>query len=83
MPDPKTDPRAPAQADAADAVPMRRRFLLGAAVAAAAAGTTAAAGHLVQPPASGAATTDEPADDKATGYRLTEHIRKYYRTAWT
>ncbi|AMP36916.1 MULTISPECIES: twin-arginine translocation signal domain-containing protein [Ralstonia solanacearum species complex] len=82
MPDPKTNPHAPAQADATDAAPARRRFLVGAAVAAAAAGTAATAGHLVQPPASGDATAAEPADDKATGYRLTEHIRKYYKTTW-
>ncbi len=79
MPDPKP-PHAPAQADASEAVPTRRRFLMGAAVAAAAAGTAATAGRLVPPPASDAAAG--PADDKASGYRLTEHIRKYYRTTW-
>ncbi|OAI80977.1 formate dehydrogenase, partial [Ralstonia solanacearum] len=35
-----------------------------------------------QPQACDAAEPAEPADDKATGYRLTEHIRKYYRTTW-
>ncbi|CCF98711.1 formate dehydrogenase [Ralstonia solanacearum] len=53
---------------------------MGAAVAAAAAGTAATAGRLVPPPASDATTG--PADDKASGYRLTEHIRKYYKTTW-
>ncbi|MGC0047331.1 hypothetical protein ACPPS1_04730, partial [Ralstonia pseudosolanacearum] len=38
MPDPKTNPHAPAQADTVDAGPARRRFLMGAAVAAAACG---------------------------------------------
>ncbi|MDB0564705.1 ubiquinol-cytochrome c reductase iron-sulfur subunit N-terminal domain-containing protein [Ralstonia solanacearum] len=79
MPDPKP-PHAPAQADASEAAPTRRRFLMGAAVAAAAAGTAATAGRLVPSPASDATT--EPADDKASGYRLTEHIRKYYKTTW-
>ncbi|MHA6882107.1 formate dehydrogenase [Ralstonia pseudosolanacearum] len=82
MPDPKTNPHAPAQADTSDAGPARRRFLVGAALAAAAAGTAATAGRLASSQASGAAKPAEPADDKATGYRLTEHIRKYYRTTW-
>ncbi|APC69202.1 hypothetical protein MAFF301560_11030 [Ralstonia solanacearum] len=82
MPDPKTNPHAPAQADTVDAGPARRRFLMGAAVAAAAAGAAATTGRLAPPQASGAAEPAEPADDKATGYRLTEHIRKYYRTTW-
>ncbi|MHA6908960.1 twin-arginine translocation signal domain-containing protein [Ralstonia pseudosolanacearum] len=81
MPDPKTNPHAPAQADTGDAGPARRRFLVGAAVAVAAAGA-ATAGRLAQPQACDAAEPAEPADDKATGYRLTEHIRKYYRTTW-
>ncbi|MHA6887972.1 formate dehydrogenase [Ralstonia pseudosolanacearum] len=82
MPDPKTNPHAPAQADTVDAGSARRRFLVGAALAAAAAGTAATAGRLASSQASGAAEPAEPADDKATGYRLTEHIRKYYRTTW-
>ncbi|WP_055326444.1 twin-arginine translocation signal domain-containing protein [Ralstonia solanacearum] len=75
MPDPKP-PHAPVQADASEAAPTRRRFLMGAAVAAAA----ATAGRLVPPPAPD--VTTEPADDKVNGYRLTEHIRKYYKTTW-
>lgn len=76
-----TVPHAHAPADSADSAPTRRRFLMGAAVAAAAAGTAATAGHLAQATA-GAAQPAQPADDDATGYRLTEHIRKYYKTTW-
>ncbi|MGD7101292.1 formate dehydrogenase, partial [Ralstonia pseudosolanacearum] len=46
------------------------------------AGAAATTGRLAPPQAPGAAESAEPADDKATGYRLTEHIRKYYRTTW-
>jgi len=69
--------------DAAESTPTRRRFLMGAAVAAAAAGTAATANHLAHAPiASASPPQAEPADDGATGYRLSEHIRKYYKTTW-
>lgn len=85
MPGPTTVPHVHTQADSADNAPTRRRFLMGAAVAAAAAGATATAGRLAQTaqaPAAAAAPQAEPSDDGATGYRLTEHIRKYYKTTW-
>jgi hypothetical protein len=82
MPGPNTVPHARPQADSAESAPTRRRFLMGAAVAAAAAGTAATASHLVQAPAAPAASQADPADDGATGYRLSEHIRKYYKTTW-
>ncbi|MEV8472278.1 twin-arginine translocation signal domain-containing protein [Ralstonia sp. UNC404CL21Col] len=83
MPSPNTVvPYARPEADSADAAPTRRRFLMGAAVAAAAAGTAATAGHLVQAPTAPATPATDAADDGATGYRLSEHIRKYYKTTW-
>ncbi|CAJ0796654.1 hypothetical protein LMG19083_02898 [Ralstonia psammae] len=82
MPGPNTVPHARPEADSAESAPTRRRFLMGAAVAAAAAGTAATATRLGQAPLASAAPQVEPVDDTATGYRLTEHIRKYYKTTW-
>lgn len=82
MPSPNTVPHTRPEADPADAAPTRRRFLMGAALAAAAAGTAATAGHLVQQPTAPATPATDSADDGATGYRLSEHIRKYYKTTW-
>jgi len=83
MPGQNTVPHARPQADSAESAPTRRRFLMGAAVAAAAAaGTATTAGHLTQAPIASATPQVEPADDGATGYRLSEHIRKYYKTTW-
>ncbi len=82
MPSPNTVPHARPQTDSAESAPTRRRFLMGAAVAAAAAGTVGTAGHLAQVPSAAATPQADPADDGATGYRLTEHIRKYYKTTW-
>ena len=85
MPGPNTAPQARPQADSVESAPTRRRFLMGAAVAAAAAGTAATASHLVQAPAASATPQADPADPTdsgATGYRLSEHIRKYYKTTW-
>jgi hypothetical protein len=82
MASPNTVPHARPEADSADAAPTRRRFLMGAAVAAAAAGTAATAGHLVQAPTAPATPAADSTDDGATGYRLSEHIRKYYKTTW-
>ena len=53
----------------------RRSFFAGLGVAAVA-GVAAKLQQSVSPPAA-AATTVEPSGD---GYRLTEHIKKYYRT---
>ncbi|MCO5399799.1 formate dehydrogenase [Ralstonia soli] len=85
MPSPNTVPHLHPQADSVESAPTRRRFLMGAAVAAAA-GTAATASHLAQAPVGAAAPEAEPvakgADSGATGYRLSEHIRKYYKTTW-
>lgn len=82
MPGLNTAPHVRPEADSADVAPTRRRFLMGAAVAAAAAGTAATAGHLVQAPTAPSTPATDAADDGATGYRLSEHIRKYYKTTW-
>ena len=86
MPDPNTAPHAYPQVDSAESAPTRRRFLMGAAVAAAAAGVATTASHLVQAPSAPATPQADPvaeaADTGATGYRLSEHIRKYYKTTW-
>jgi hypothetical protein len=57
----------------------RRHFLAGAGVVAAAAGTAAltARGPSVPTPIASMPEV-EPSDSK--GYRVSEHIRKYYRT---
>ena len=84
MPGPNTVPHARPQAESAesaDNAPTRRRFLMGAAVAAAA-GPAATANHLAHAYIASATPQAEPADDGATGYRLSEHIRKYYKTTW-
>ncbi|EYS96896.1 formate dehydrogenase [Cupriavidus sp. SK-4] len=62
----------------------RRTFLAGAGVVAAATGAAALAALTARGPAMpGQATalpepTDPPSDSK--GYRVSDHIRKYYRT---
>lgn len=56
----------------------RRRFLLGvSATGVAAAGATVAASNAVAVVAPGAANTPE----SSSGYRETQHVRDYYRTA--
>lgn len=58
--------------------PKRRRFLLGLGVGGAGA-ATAAVGAL---PSIAAAATAAPAPEHdGNGYRVTEHVRDYYRTA--
>lgn len=59
----------------------RRTFLAGAGVVAAAAGAVSLSGRGPAVPAQSAALpepTDVPSDNK--GYRVSQHIRKYYRT---
>lgn len=60
----------------------RRTFLAGAGVVAAAAGAVAITARGPAAPSQPAAvpdlTPDVPADSQ--GYRVSEHIRKYYRT---
>ena len=56
----------------------RRGFLLGTTAAAGAAAVAAATGAA---PSKVDSTDRSGADDKASkGYRLTEHVRRYYRT---
>lgn len=54
----------------------RRNFLLAAGLGGAGAAAALVTAQSKNEPAPGA----EPAVDKASGYRLTEHIEKYYKT---
>jgi len=54
----------------------RRNFIL-----AVSAGTAAGAAAIVARKESDAGTSSEKGKDSATGYRLTEHVQNYYRTA--
>jgi hypothetical protein len=56
--------------------PNRRKFLLAAGLG----GVGAAAAVVTATSKTKAATGTAPAVDKAGGYRLTEHIEKYYKT---
>ncbi|CAP45014.1 putative secreted protein [Bordetella petrii] len=57
----------------------RRAFLASAAGAgAAAAGAVALPGSAAQPPSS--ATASPPAPAQGGGYRLSEHVKRYYKT---
>jgi len=59
--------------------PSRRGFMLGAAVAGAA---TAAVVALPTPPAPELPVAEEnpPAPEGGGGYRLSEHVKRYYKT---
>ena len=58
--------------------PRRRGFMLGAAAATAA---TAAVVTLPRQPADPSATSEEPPKpERGGGYRLSDHVRQYYRT---
>jgi hypothetical protein len=61
------------------AKPSRRGFIMGAAVAGAA---TAAAVAIpkTQVPEAPVAETQPPAPENGGGYRLTEHVKRYYKT---
>jgi hypothetical protein len=54
----------------------RRRFFAGLGLAAAA----GAAVKIAAPVASVASAPPEPAEPEGDSYRLTEHVKKYYRT---
>lgn len=61
------------------AKPSRRGFMLGAAVAGAA---TAAVVTLPKSPLDATVTEAQPPKpERGGGYRLTEHIKRYYKTA--
>jgi hypothetical protein len=61
------------------AKPSRRGFMLGAAVAGAA---TAAVVTLPKSPAPEATATEvePPKPEKGGGYRVSEHVKRYYKT---
>ncbi len=56
----------------------RRKFLLAASLGGAGAAAAIVAGGA-RSPREGEASADAPAA-RASGYRLTEHVRKYYKT---
>lgn len=75
----KSSPRTPAfEADAAASPRTARRAVVGAGVAAGAALAAAALARRGAPSEPVAAAKPEAA--AADGYRLTEHIRRYYET---
>lgn len=57
----------------------RRHFLAGAGVVAAAAGATALTSRTPAAPVA-VVPAAEPAPVDGKGYRVSEHVRKYYRT---
>jgi hypothetical protein len=61
--------------------PKRRGLLLGAGTAAAAAAVTVVASRSAVEPAAVPAAQARADDD--SGYRLTDHVRRYYETART
>ncbi len=61
------------------AKPARRGFMLGAA-AAGAAGAAAVALKTDPLPAEAAAPEAPPAPERGGGYRLSEHVKHYYKT---
>ena len=66
---------------ASDPLPKRRQLVVGAGVAAGAAIAAATLKQKVEAPAEVAkAAADTPA---ASGYRLTDHVRRYYETTRT
>jgi ferric-dicitrate binding protein FerR (iron transport regulator) len=69
--------------DADDSQPPRngrRRLVVGAGVAAGAAALAAAALQRHQPETPSPVAAAEGGSDPAQGYRLTDHIRRYYET---
>lgn len=59
--------------------PSRRGFMLGAAVAGAATAAAVTLPKMAEPEAS-AAEQNPPAPEKGGGYRVTEHVKRYYQT---
>jgi hypothetical protein len=79
----KPSPYSLAPKDDADSAKRtgRRRLVVGAGVAAGAAVAATALHRRAEPEATAAATTD-PADGHK-GYRLTDHVRRYYESTRT
>ena len=61
------------------AKPSRRGFMLGAAVAGAATAAVATLPKVAVPEAP-VADTAPPAPENGGGYRLSEHVKRYYKT---
>lgn len=75
----KTKPTPNAQVAARSEVQSKRRQLVvGAGVAAGAAAAAAALGQRVAAPAAGAKAS--PVASEGEGYRLTDHVLRYYET---
>jgi hypothetical protein len=60
--------------------PSRRGFVLGAAAAGAAATAVATLSKSPVPAAPEAAAELPPAPENGGGYRLSEHVKRYYKT---
>ncbi len=61
--------------------PVARRALLAGAGTAGALAATAALVKLHEPASAVVGATAQPAADQSSGYRLSEHVQQYYRTA--
>jgi hypothetical protein len=62
----------------------RRGFFFGAATAGAAAAAATVLPRIVEAPdAAGATPAPRPAPEKGGGYTLSEHVKRYYKTAST
>ena len=59
--------------------PSRRGFFMGASVVTAAAAVATVSQKLT--PAVAAAPADQPTPERGGGYNVSEHVKRYYRTA--
>ncbi|MDQ0068454.1 hypothetical protein J2W34_000228 [Variovorax boronicumulans] len=59
----------------------RRGFFLGAATAGVAAAAVTALPKIVEAPVAAAAPSLPPAPENGGGYSLSEHVKRYYKTA--
>jgi hypothetical protein len=77
----KHQPAGPDPKSVAAAAPLKRRgVLIGTGVAAAASVVAAVASRSLQAPASAPVAQAAPTPD-ADGYRLSQHVLRYYETA--
>lgn len=61
----------------------RRGFFVGAATVGAAAASVAVLPKVVESPATSDASTLPPPPERGGGYSLSEHVKRYYKTAST
>jgi hypothetical protein len=61
----------------------RRGFFVGAATVGAAAAAVTVLPKVVESPEADAAPATKPAPEKGGGYTLSEHVKRYYKTAAT